>query len=417
MSVNLFLTEVEFVVDTNTYTIPSASVNIVSGPYSREGGNSTSVRAFDGRYYQIHQGWRSRVTFNWQEMTEDSQQDLYDFIVDLQGEGVCTVNFTPGSTATSFTMVLEDASTALQAAFKGNARNRPASISFLSQNISATSGSWITANDDPSAYKIQYISSTGKWIRVSADLNTFLEPNPALDLSIFNSGLTAGIERDPFTGKNWGVRQGDVYNWNDDGSGFQQVFSTGHGDIKGIVLNPVSQHIALVPHEQSVFNHRFKLYEYDGTLFDDIEFRDGSSTLTNVTGSYGDGSYYFADANNIHVVYPSFSGNTIDNLGVIGHFQSQDCVYYNNTVYHLANTQIVYQSGHIKQTDTAPNNDTVLVGCGNGQSQIDYYQSGGIVYLITNNFRCTINGSGATSGWNDDNAAVNGGIEFIATIR
>lgn len=141
---SIFNTDVKFIVGSNEYTIPIWNMRFSAGPYSRESGEGTHIRSFDGRYYTRHQGWRSRAVINWPEMTASSQQTLHDFIVDLVSVGVCTIVLDPQYGVQTVDMVIEDAATAIMAQFIINARHRPANLTLVSQNISDVAPTWIT---------------------------------------------------------------------------------------------------------------------------------------------------------------------------------------------------------------------------------------------------------------------------------
>ena len=398
MSFNVFLESVKFVVDTNEYEIPISNMNVSGGPYSREGGESVAIQAFDGRWYKRSQGWRTRVAINWPEMTGASNHLLYQMITDMASHGSATLVLNPATDSNQLDVVIEDPKQVLKAVFKNGARQRPGSLNLVSTNISASSPDWIT-EATPDSNQIFYYDSDGKFFVTSADLLTTVEPNPSLDLTAFVSQANK-LEYDSVTDRIYTVLNGAVWSWKSDGTGLQQEFDTGHGDIQGIVFNEDARRFALTAHEQSVFNHRFKVYEMDGTLFENIEFRDGSATLNNVAGDYWNGSYYYIESLQIRVVYPNFHPfDTIDSLGAISHTQSASICVHENSTYGIYGNGIYTQSASIRQTGSAPDNDSLVTVIPNNQNSIDWYEYGGVTWLIGGLYRCSTGGSSLTTNW------------------
>lgn len=401
MSFNIFTKEILFTVGSNTYLIPIWNMSVRSGPYAREVGEGTAIKAFDGRSYQVHQGWRSRCTLDWPEMTVESQKILYDMLVDLISTGVATVNFNPSSTAQTINMILEDPADALQAVFQNNARNRPGRLSLISQNISSSSPPWIT--DDIESDTIMWISTNGNFFVTSADLSTTVEPNPSLDLSFLVSGNSKQLELDQNTGTLWTIQDGVVYSWQSDGSGFGTAFTTAFVDMQGLVLDWKSGKMALTAHEINFANHRWKLYNYAGTQIHDEEFRAGLATLEYTTGQFHNGTGLYLYNNDGAILTMNDIAHE-DGLGALSHIISNDlCIdEESDIVYHLSSPGIFYQSASVQATGTPGSNDTFLSNVPNNSKQIDIYEYNEIKYLIgggSDSFRVQNNGTNLIEDW------------------
>ncbi len=403
MSFQIFQKNVNFIVGSNTYDIPITDMSVVSGPYSREVNDGTAIRAFDGRFYQVHQGWRTRCTFNWSEMTEQSNQDLYTMLVDLVATGVCTVVFNPDGANTSVDMVLEDPSNALKATFRGNSRKRAASLSMISTDISERAPTFITADTEPDP--IFWIDGNDIFWTTSGDLS--VHTNTGLDLSLLSiNDLEYHSGRDKIIG----LGAGKYYEWNPDGSGFVQLFSSGYGDITGFSINQFADKVSGTAHELGVFNHRWKQFDLStGLQTDDTEFRIGSSTLSLTRQQYhhGKNRYYYASDESIYYVEPSAPYNQV-RLGLLGHLTSQDiCIWEGNSqLFHLANGNIYSQNDDFEWcffgTCTPGEGESFVSFASVGADRFDLYEHAGVMRLIGNGanpFRVNTNGQGHISDW------------------
>lgn len=154
---NTYVRDVTFEVGEDTFVIPIWNMRVTASPYSRETGDGTHVRAFDGRFYQRHQGWRTRIAFDWSEMTPASQQVLFDLITAIQSAGVATAVLNSDASSFRVDVVMEEITDALVAQFDRNARLRPSSLSLVSVNISTVAPTWIT-QPAPNPFAVMYVA-------------------------------------------------------------------------------------------------------------------------------------------------------------------------------------------------------------------------------------------------------------------
>ena len=286
-------------------------------------------------------------------------------------------------------MVLEDPTQALKAQFSLNARGRPASISMVSSNITAAAPVFITAAGDDDA--IFWTGADGFFYTTSGDLSRIT--NTGLDISSLG---THKLDFHAIQNKVFAVSSGAVYSWNLDGSDFGLEFDTGHGDITAIHINSLGNSASLTTHNAGPVNNRYKIYNLaTGAETYDLHFFKGltSYNLTSGQWAHDQGRTYFSRTSAIIYVEPAT--NIIDGLGSLSHLACQDiCIdEIGNIAYHLCSPGVYYQS-----TETV-GTDTLLTGTPVAQTQIDLYESGGVKWIIGNNFRVQTNGSNYTTDW------------------
>ena len=403
MSWSRFNTGVEFTVGNNTYLIPIWNMSISSGPYAREIQEATAIRAFDGRHYQLHQGWRSRATFNWPEMTPASQTILHDFIVDLVSVGVCTVDFNPNGSPHTINMVVEDATETLQAVFDNAARNRPAALTMVSQNISSVAPPWIT--DAVEADTIMWISDSGKFYVTSADFSVTIEPNSSWDFTSYLAGDSfQTLEYDPVTSRCYFIKNGTVYSFNVSGTGtIDTHFTTAYSDMFGLIMNVGGRRMALTAHNLAPFNHRWKLYDFDGNELFDAEFRSGLGTLEWTKGQYdhNTGWYHYASGNSM--AYVELNPFDVDGLGCLSHGVGDVAIDEVNRVrYNLASPGLFYAPSETPGGLTCSTNDTLLSNVPNQSTELDVFHHDGQVWLVgggSTSFKVQSNGQGYAEDW------------------
>lgn len=119
-----------------TRTLPVAGFTIESVPYSRSGQIATEL--FDGRMRPNFDGFRHRIQIDWGMLRRSEMDDLRSLVLrSVEADDVeyrlIDPPLTEGGNQLSF--ILQNASRAVREVFSRNIRNTPASVSFVSREI------------------------------------------------------------------------------------------------------------------------------------------------------------------------------------------------------------------------------------------------------------------------------------------
>lgn len=117
-------------------TLPVAGFEITSVPYSRSGQIATEL--FDGRMRPNLDGFRHRIRIDWQLLRASEMAALRNLVIRSVGSEAVAYRLTDPvltSGGNSIDFILEDANRAVRSVFAKNIRNTPASVSFVSKDI------------------------------------------------------------------------------------------------------------------------------------------------------------------------------------------------------------------------------------------------------------------------------------------
>ncbi len=125
------------------FTIPITNMSVSATPYSGIG--RLAVMLHDGNHRFRLDGWHTRVTISWGEVSAADNLIIQNMILDVIGNaGLCTIDVDLENVGTKVLSnhILENV-TAIQAVFGDTARSRPGSLSFVARDLVASPPTWM----------------------------------------------------------------------------------------------------------------------------------------------------------------------------------------------------------------------------------------------------------------------------------